>query len=447
MTALPDFDSYNDQVLCSPLEIAIFTDAEIKVVKVAATNWNSFAVSDTGNVYGWGSAIDGMLGLPLRDLKSIEKFYSNTQVGQRQAPQPYLEIPTVVPGMSDIVSLACSPSHCIAINKRGQCFSWGSALAGQLGHGLAADWLSSLCTIPHRGKVEAFKDVVDGGYATTQQNTTLYLTDFSSATLSPLFQPTPKLIADLQEQKIVAAACGDTFSVLLSQNGACWSFGSALHGELGLTQELVINEVVESDISSLFNSSTKTTTTNASLHKSSQEIRSLSSSPRSPHESSPRAFLRHNSSSVPAAVPERTRSDPVLASSAQQQQQQNEEKGIQEEEEISEPEMSVVMCDNEDDQMNVVEDDCKCSHDSQNDSRLQDASSSPRKELPLLRSIKPEKEAIAPDYCVSRPSFIKVQMFSSSVSSSSFCVSFVSCLFVSVVRILASSSLLGFMIP
>lgn len=88
-----------------------------------------------------------------------------------------------------IVSLSCGAFHTAALTERGQVLSWGSSVNGQLGHGDR-------------------KDVKESRFIE--------------------FLRSPG-----QEVFVVAVVCGSSFTALLSDEGAVYTFGCGQHGVLG----------------------------------------------------------------------------------------------------------------------------------------------------------------------------------------------------------------------
>ncbi|RAK75569.1 RCC1 domain-containing protein [Aspergillus fijiensis CBS 313.89] len=115
-----DSDSDNDTGL-NPHEstpTAIPSDAfpeGTTFVEVAAGDSSSFALTDEGQVYGWGTfrSNDGILG-----------FDPNNKV---QAT------PTHIPSLKKIRHMVCGDNHVLALNEKGAVFSWGSGQQNQLG--------------------------------------------------------------------------------------------------------------------------------------------------------------------------------------------------------------------------------------------------------------------------------------------------------------------------
>lgn len=84
-------------------------------VEVVAGDSSSFAVTDDGQVYGWGTfrSNDGILG-----------FDAQSKVQMT---------PTLIPTLKKIKHLACGDNHVLALDEKGAVFSWGSGQQNQLG--------------------------------------------------------------------------------------------------------------------------------------------------------------------------------------------------------------------------------------------------------------------------------------------------------------------------
>ncbi|KAE8348190.1 regulator of chromosome condensation 1/beta-lactamase-inhibitor protein II [Aspergillus coremiiformis] len=84
-------------------------------VEVAAGDSSSFALTDDGQVYGWGTfrSNDGILGFDMT-----------------HKVQP---TPTLIPSLKKIKHLVCGDNHALALNDKGAVFSWGSGQQNQLG--------------------------------------------------------------------------------------------------------------------------------------------------------------------------------------------------------------------------------------------------------------------------------------------------------------------------
>ncbi|EQL30971.1 hypothetical protein BDFG_06605 [Blastomyces dermatitidis ATCC 26199] len=84
-------------------------------VQVAASDSASFALTDVGSVYGWGTfrSNDGILGF---DGKSTVQ-----------------RTPVLLPTLKKIKYITCGSNHVLALNDKGSVFAWGSGQQNQLG--------------------------------------------------------------------------------------------------------------------------------------------------------------------------------------------------------------------------------------------------------------------------------------------------------------------------
>jgi len=86
-----------------------------KITRIGTGNQNSIAVSETGQVYAWGSNSLGELGNKLnKDPKNV---------------------PQEVDNVGKIASVVCGGNHLLAISEERKLFCWGFNGFGQLGFG------------------------------------------------------------------------------------------------------------------------------------------------------------------------------------------------------------------------------------------------------------------------------------------------------------------------
>ena len=108
--ALPDRKSY-----FTPTKIEsshIFT-------KIVACTWSAGAIDVNGDVYTWGQNVRGVLG---------HGDYNGND-------QDYLNTPTKIEGLKNIVKLSGAGAHMLALDKDGNLYSWGENYKGEIGDG------------------------------------------------------------------------------------------------------------------------------------------------------------------------------------------------------------------------------------------------------------------------------------------------------------------------
>ncbi|AKJ63858.1 RCC1 domain-containing protein [Kiritimatiella glycovorans] len=93
------------------------------VIAIAACRDQSFAVRSNGTVYAWGRGDEGRLGL-------------GTNVSDRSSA-------TLIPGLTNIVSVAAGTRHALALQNDGTLWAWGANSGGLLCADSEADILSS----------------------------------------------------------------------------------------------------------------------------------------------------------------------------------------------------------------------------------------------------------------------------------------------------------------
>ncbi|KAL7923303.1 regulator of chromosome condensation 1/beta-lactamase-inhibitor protein II [Trichoderma austrokoningii] len=142
-----------------------------KFVQVEASDSASFALTEDGRVYGWGTfrSSDGILG-----------FTETVRIQSR---------PVLLPALKNIKALASGANHILALDHKGNVVAWGCGQQNQLGR-----------RIIERNKMSSL---------------------------------IPQGIG-LPRGKIVKIACGTYHSFAIDKNGAVWGWGLNNFGEIGV---------------------------------------------------------------------------------------------------------------------------------------------------------------------------------------------------------------------
>jgi len=115
-----------------------------RVVDIACGQQHSLAVTDNGEVYGWGLNVFGQLGLG--DTKDRL-------------------VPAQLTGLKDhfITSVACGSEHSIALTDQGKVFTWGSSEYGQQGGAVGnfEDWGTGNRASKTQSQQHAFPRILD----------------------------------------------------------------------------------------------------------------------------------------------------------------------------------------------------------------------------------------------------------------------------------------------
>lgn len=139
-----------------------------------STGWNhAIGINNKGYIYGWGSNLDYELGL---GPDTIYNIFSPTRIGKD----------------SNWVCAAAGSNFSLAINSKGELYSWGNYIDGRLGLGSMYD-----------------------------------------------FQNTPQRVG--LESDWVKVAAGRSFSIAINKKGQIFSFGNNRYGQLGLGNTIFQN--------------------------------------------------------------------------------------------------------------------------------------------------------------------------------------------------------------
>ena len=204
---------------------------------VAAGGSHTAALRD-GQLYGWGRNNYGQTGLGMTTKIADVMGHPDTPMLMHSAPK-------------DLVSIKFNQNHSLAIDAKGQVYSWGEDISGQLGRGktgrnncsktedcrldigaidgidnavmVAAGYKHNL-VLTKDGSVWAFGANTQGqlGNATTINSSTPVKVDFSAA-------------ADIGHIVQVVASASSSYA--LDDKGQVWGWGSDAYANLGRGQE------------------------------------------------------------------------------------------------------------------------------------------------------------------------------------------------------------------
>jgi regulator of chromosome condensation len=162
---------------------------DVTFVQVAAGDSASFAVTNDGFVYGWGTF---RVSSPvLYESAFTDRVQGNEGILGFDAKTKIQAIPTLLPDLKKISSIACGANHVLALDAKGNVFAWGSGQQNQLGR-----------RVIERTKL--------GG---------LVPREFG-----------------LPKNKITFVSAGDYHSFAIDKKGDVWSWGLNSYGETGITE-------------------------------------------------------------------------------------------------------------------------------------------------------------------------------------------------------------------
>ena len=105
--------------------------SKCKVIQLAGGANHSTAVTSDGRCFAWGRMDVGQLGNDFTpEQRQDEKLLRR---GIQGRPQVCAK-PLLVPGVGQVVNVACGVDHTLFVNTDGKAFSTGFGFNGQLGH-------------------------------------------------------------------------------------------------------------------------------------------------------------------------------------------------------------------------------------------------------------------------------------------------------------------------
>ena len=125
--------------VATPIVVNGLTDVADLVLGVSSKVVSGYALTRDGRVYSWGGNFRGEMGTGGTSWE--------------------FQMPALVPGVSDVVSIATVNGAAVAVTRDGRVWSWGNNEQGGLGHGTQADTVDPGQPAP--AMVAGFTDVVE----------------------------------------------------------------------------------------------------------------------------------------------------------------------------------------------------------------------------------------------------------------------------------------------
>lgn len=213
-------------------------------VDVAAGDSCSFALTDDGKVYGWGT---------FRSNEGIFGFTHDTFIAQR---------PIRIPELKNITSIKAGANHALALDTKGAVFAWGSGQQNQLGR-----------RVIERTKIEGLKprefglpkgkksivSIETGGYHSFAISKTgdVYswgLNNFGetgvmdNAGQDDAVILKPQVVDALKDKTIVSIKGGGHHSLCATSDGDCLVWGRLDGNQCGLSKDFIASLPADSTI-------------------------------------------------------------------------------------------------------------------------------------------------------------------------------------------------------
>ncbi|XP_057863040.1 ultraviolet-B receptor UVR8 isoform X6 [Cryptomeria japonica] len=245
---LPESSTAGGDAVSAPLCLVTLRPGE-KIVTVAAGGRHTLALSDTGQVWGWGYGGEGQLGLGSR-IRTVSSPHlvpcidtaSHWQGAHQAGPKGsrMSEGQTIKAPGNYVKAIACGGRHSAVITDAGALLTFGWGLYGQCGQGFTEDELSPTYVSSLGGlQVQA---VAAGLWHTICITATGDVYAFGGNQFGQLgtggeqAEMFPRLLeaSSLENQHAKIISCGARHSAISTENGKVFSWGWNKYGQLGL---------------------------------------------------------------------------------------------------------------------------------------------------------------------------------------------------------------------
>tara|TARA_B100001142_G_scaffold321015_1_gene367042 strand:- start:7678 stop:9135 length:1458 start_codon:yes stop_codon:yes gene_type:complete len=198
-----------------------------RVVMVATGCSHTVALSEAGHVFTWGWNSDGQLGHNNRAK----------QLAPRQVEAGRF-------GSEKVVFVAAGGDRTVAVTAGGRLYTWGYSGYGQLGHGdtdsrLVPTLVGEPTGPAFAGSAVAMAACAGGHTLVVTQDGALWVCGFGRDGQLGLNHRNDRYVFERVGQgafggaRVVAAAAGRYISVAVTEDGALWTWGASVSGQLG----------------------------------------------------------------------------------------------------------------------------------------------------------------------------------------------------------------------
>jgi len=244
----------------------------VSVADVAAGDFHTLVLTSAGEIWAWGSNVEGQLGLIPCE---ISKYADGIGGCSSNAPEmPYTDSPQLIKSSVNFTMIDASARYSIAIGNddgkaEGQLYSWGLGESGQLGLGKGAELLRAAAPKVVTGfqdaqgtKLSSVKVVFiaageshaaavssDGDLYTWGLNT---FGQLGHGDRVSRYEPTKVQALSDESVRVQWVSCGRSHTIVVSDGGEVFTWGSNEFGQLGLerrtdnTQVLTVRGWIDS---------------------------------------------------------------------------------------------------------------------------------------------------------------------------------------------------------
>ncbi|KAK6929399.1 Regulator of chromosome condensation, RCC1 [Dillenia turbinata] len=239
--------SSGDETL-SALPCLVTLNPGVRITTVAAGGRHTLALSDIGQVWGWGYGGEGQLGLGSRirmvssphPVACVESSFGKDRLSALSRGIMSSEGQSYKAPGNYVKEIACGGRHSAVITDAGALLTFGWGLYGQCGQGSTDDELSPTCVSSLLGI--RLEGVAAGLWHTVciSADGDVYAfvmcLDLTSASYPVALQTLPRLLdaPSLENMHAKVVSCGARHSAVVTGDGKVFCWGWNKYGQLGL---------------------------------------------------------------------------------------------------------------------------------------------------------------------------------------------------------------------
>mmetsp|Transcript_11294 Transcript_11294/g.18047 ORF Transcript_11294/g.18047 Transcript_11294/m.18047 type:complete len:329 (+) Transcript_11294:84-1070(+) len=226
----------------SPGLVSALEGKQVESVSCGPTHM--LAVTKQGELYAWGSKYEGALGLGSRERTGD---YAGDET-DLQDDNYYVQTPTLVGTLADVVDAKCGNSFSLALTKDGKLYSFGAGDYGQtgLGGGSSSDRYTRTPTqIKAFGPTQKIVKIDAGLYhsAAITEDGKVFTWGYGKDGQCGhgdrvVHTPIPQQVRRMSKNQAIEVSCGDGHTAVLCRDGELYVFGRGRDGQLGRGDQL-----------------------------------------------------------------------------------------------------------------------------------------------------------------------------------------------------------------
>lgn len=205
---------------------------DLPAIADVEANGSTFAISTTGDVYGWGTNTAGQLGIGVNGHTHITTGYDRVR-------------PTKMNVVTNVAEVSSGSAHTLVRTQSGAVYGMGDGYLGQIGDGQSGanarttdPVLLSFAALPGGTTITQVEAGGDASYALTSAGRVYSWGSgiFGALALGESWKgdkTTPSLVPTSSLQNVTELVAGEDVAFAKRTDGSVWGWGSAYFGEHG----------------------------------------------------------------------------------------------------------------------------------------------------------------------------------------------------------------------